>query len=163
MSKAQVVNEMAANGYRFAGEYDGLPWQHAMAFERDENFRKQERRERAGLQMALGLERALAAGDLVSLAGFYAEEVTVLPGSELLKTKWGGAEGDRTAGARVAHSPRRGARRSPHRATRRRAGQSGRDRRARARQRGRQARRHRRRCSGAFRTPLTWGGQILQF
>ena len=33
MSKAQVVREMAANGFRLADETDALPWQHAMAFE----------------------------------------------------------------------------------------------------------------------------------
>lgn len=33
MSKAQVIREMAANGFRLADETDSLPWQHAMAFE----------------------------------------------------------------------------------------------------------------------------------
>lgn len=33
MSKAQVVREMAANGFRLQAETDGLPWQHVMAFE----------------------------------------------------------------------------------------------------------------------------------
>jgi len=32
MSKAQVIREMAANGYSLTRETDSLPWQHAMAF-----------------------------------------------------------------------------------------------------------------------------------
>ena len=32
MTKAQVVREMAANGFELARETDALPWQHAMAF-----------------------------------------------------------------------------------------------------------------------------------
>ncbi len=32
MSKAQVIREMAANGFRLVKETDSLPWQHAMAF-----------------------------------------------------------------------------------------------------------------------------------
>ena len=33
MTKAQVIREMAANGFRLNDETDALPWQHAMAFE----------------------------------------------------------------------------------------------------------------------------------
>jgi len=33
MSKAQVIREMAANGFRLQDETDELPWQHVMAFE----------------------------------------------------------------------------------------------------------------------------------
>ena len=32
MSKAQVVREMATHGFALAEQFDGLPWQHAMAF-----------------------------------------------------------------------------------------------------------------------------------
>ncbi|MEO6597458.1 MAG: methyltransferase domain-containing protein [Planctomycetota bacterium] len=32
MSKAQVVREMATHGFALVAEFDGLPWQHAMAF-----------------------------------------------------------------------------------------------------------------------------------
>lgn len=32
MGKAQIVREMAEHGFALAGEFDGLPWQHAMAF-----------------------------------------------------------------------------------------------------------------------------------
>lgn len=32
MTKAQVVREMAAHGFALADAFDGLPWQHAMAF-----------------------------------------------------------------------------------------------------------------------------------
>lgn len=33
MTKAQMIAEMAANGFRLAAETNDLPWQHAMAFE----------------------------------------------------------------------------------------------------------------------------------
>lgn len=33
MSKAQINKELAANGYKLAREYDGLPWQHMMWFQ----------------------------------------------------------------------------------------------------------------------------------
>jgi ubiquinone/menaquinone biosynthesis C-methylase UbiE len=36
MSKQQVNKELTANGYRLAKEYDDLPWQHMMFFERDD-------------------------------------------------------------------------------------------------------------------------------
>ncbi|MBK8095515.1 MAG: methyltransferase domain-containing protein [Planctomycetes bacterium] len=32
MDRAQVVREMAAHGFRLTASFDGLPWQHAMAF-----------------------------------------------------------------------------------------------------------------------------------
>ncbi|QDV26166.1 class I SAM-dependent methyltransferase [Aureliella helgolandensis] len=35
MSKRQIVKEYSANGLRVARQYDGLPWQHLMFFERD--------------------------------------------------------------------------------------------------------------------------------
>ncbi|MBZ0257602.1 class I SAM-dependent methyltransferase [bacterium] len=34
MSKRQILKEYAANGFQLAGEYDGLPWQHLMFFQR---------------------------------------------------------------------------------------------------------------------------------
>lgn len=33
MSKAQINKELAANGYKLAKEFDGLPWQHMMWFQ----------------------------------------------------------------------------------------------------------------------------------
>ena len=39
MSKVQVMKEIPANGFKLAGEFDGLPWQHVMFFERDEDWR----------------------------------------------------------------------------------------------------------------------------
>ena len=35
MSKKQILKEYAANGFRLAKQYDGLPWQHLMFFEKD--------------------------------------------------------------------------------------------------------------------------------
>lgn len=35
MSKQQILKEYAANGFRLAKQYDGLPWQHLMFFEKD--------------------------------------------------------------------------------------------------------------------------------
>ena len=35
MSKKQVLLELEPNGFRLAREYDGLPWQHMMFFQRD--------------------------------------------------------------------------------------------------------------------------------
>ncbi len=42
MSKAQIMTELPANGLRLAKEFDRLPWQHMMFFERDETFRGSE-------------------------------------------------------------------------------------------------------------------------
>ncbi len=36
MSKAQILKELVPNGFRLDGELDDLPWQHAMAFVRDD-------------------------------------------------------------------------------------------------------------------------------
>ncbi len=38
MSKKQILKEYAANGFRLAKQYDGLPWQHLMFFEKDPNW-----------------------------------------------------------------------------------------------------------------------------
>jgi len=36
MSKAQILREIVPNGFRLASQFDGLPWQHLMAFHRDD-------------------------------------------------------------------------------------------------------------------------------
>jgi hypothetical protein len=36
MSKAQIMKELPANGFKLVEEFDKLPWQHLMFFERDE-------------------------------------------------------------------------------------------------------------------------------
>ncbi len=36
MSKKQIMKEVPPNGYKLVKEYDKLPWQHVMFFERDE-------------------------------------------------------------------------------------------------------------------------------
>lgn len=38
MSKAQILKEFPANGFRLVKEFDRLPWQHLMFFGRDEGF-----------------------------------------------------------------------------------------------------------------------------
>lgn len=38
MSKAQIMKEFPANGFKLVEEYDRLPWQHMMFFQRDEAF-----------------------------------------------------------------------------------------------------------------------------
>lgn len=39
MSKRQILKEYAANGFQLAKQYDGLPWQHLMFFEKDPTWR----------------------------------------------------------------------------------------------------------------------------
>ena len=103
MTKAQMIQELASNGFRFAEESDELPWQHVLAFERLESEEDLKQPEQwAARQVAEGLWRAWRAGDTQTLSGFYAEQVQVLPGSELLKEQHGGEPGDRTNGARMA-------------------------------------------------------------
>jgi hypothetical protein len=36
MSKEQILKEIPPSGFRLAGEFDKLPWQHLMFFERDD-------------------------------------------------------------------------------------------------------------------------------
>jgi SAM-dependent methyltransferase len=36
MSKAQIMKELPPNGFRLSGQFDGLPWQHVMFFQRDD-------------------------------------------------------------------------------------------------------------------------------
>lgn len=38
MTKAQILKEYAANGFKVAIEYDRLPWQHLMFMQRDESW-----------------------------------------------------------------------------------------------------------------------------
>lgn len=37
MSKEQILKELPPNGFKLVREFDGLPWQHAMWFARDES------------------------------------------------------------------------------------------------------------------------------
>ena len=39
MSKAQINKEIPANGFKLVEQYDDLPWQHVMFFERDDDWR----------------------------------------------------------------------------------------------------------------------------
>jgi ubiquinone/menaquinone biosynthesis C-methylase UbiE len=39
MSKRQILREYKANGFRLAKQYDKLPWQHMMFFEKDPDWR----------------------------------------------------------------------------------------------------------------------------
>ena len=36
MSKEQILKELPPNGFKLVQEFDGLPWQHVMWFEKDE-------------------------------------------------------------------------------------------------------------------------------
>ncbi len=38
MSKRQIMKEYRANGFKLAKQFDGLPWQHLMFFERDTDW-----------------------------------------------------------------------------------------------------------------------------
>ncbi|MEZ6136687.1 MAG: methyltransferase domain-containing protein [Pirellulaceae bacterium] len=39
MNKKQILREYRANGFRLVKQYDGLPWQHLMFFERDPDWK----------------------------------------------------------------------------------------------------------------------------
>jgi len=39
MTKAQILKELPANGFKLAKEFDGLPWQHLMFFGKDEEWK----------------------------------------------------------------------------------------------------------------------------
>jgi len=39
MSKAQINKEIPANGFKLVEQYDDLPWQHVMFFERDDTWK----------------------------------------------------------------------------------------------------------------------------
>ncbi len=38
MSKAQIMKEFPANGFKLSSQFDGLPWQHLMFFARDDDW-----------------------------------------------------------------------------------------------------------------------------
>ena len=38
MSKRQILKELAPNGFKLVGQFDGLPWQHVMFFSRDNTW-----------------------------------------------------------------------------------------------------------------------------
>lgn len=38
MSKKQIMREYRGNGFKLAKQYDGLPWQHMMFFEKDPDW-----------------------------------------------------------------------------------------------------------------------------
>ena len=40
MSKAQINKEIPANGFKLVDQYDDLPWQHVMFFERDDSWKR---------------------------------------------------------------------------------------------------------------------------
>ena len=40
MSKAQIMKEIPANGFKLVEQYDDLPWQHLMFFERDDAWKR---------------------------------------------------------------------------------------------------------------------------
>jgi len=37
MTKAQIMKEWPANGFKLGGQFDKLPWQHVMFFGRDDD------------------------------------------------------------------------------------------------------------------------------
>jgi len=39
MSKAQILKEIPPNGFKLVEQFDGLPWQHVMFFERDDDWK----------------------------------------------------------------------------------------------------------------------------
>lgn len=71
MSKAQVIRELAANGFEWADEYDGLPWQHVLSFtptkERGQRFEYG--------QVSSAFWRSVAAGRSDEVKAFLAPEV----------------------------------------------------------------------------------------
>jgi len=85
MSKAQQILELAANGLSLERAFDGLPWQHLMAFGVDPDWSDEQSPEEhalhAGRAVAVGLLGTLRARDALSLPGFFAPEVLVAAGS----------------------------------------------------------------------------------
>ena len=45
MSKEQIMKEFPPNGFKLVEEFDKLPWQHLMFFQRDDAVDRQERGE----------------------------------------------------------------------------------------------------------------------
>jgi len=39
MSKDQILKELLPNGFKLVGQFDGLPWQHVMFFQRDDSVK----------------------------------------------------------------------------------------------------------------------------
>jgi hypothetical protein len=39
MNKVQILKEYEANGFRIASQFDKLPWQHMMFFEKDPDWK----------------------------------------------------------------------------------------------------------------------------
>lgn len=78
MSKAQVLLELAYNGFRLESEYDGLPRQHLLFFQVQAGpyagFDPLQRRRWAGEAFAAGAARAWLADDGMSLRGFLNEK-----------------------------------------------------------------------------------------
>lgn len=78
MSKAQILAEMAANGFRLAAETDELPWQHAMAFEPVDETKLEGTRPRFEAEvMVKGFLDAVVQGDPRVVAPFLAEVVAL--------------------------------------------------------------------------------------
>lgn len=83
MSKAQMITEMSANGFRFAREFDGLPWQHLMLFEVDPEYpRKEGQLEAERDAAARGVFRAWRNADVLSFAGFGTDSILVHTAAE---------------------------------------------------------------------------------
>ena len=40
MNKIQILKEYEANGFRIASQFDKLPWQHMMFFEKDPDWKQ---------------------------------------------------------------------------------------------------------------------------
>ncbi len=72
MSKAQIVREMAAGGFRWTRGYDGLPWQHAMTFTVADPIAEEQ-------EVAHAFWRAVRAGDAPAAGGFLAPRVSTDP------------------------------------------------------------------------------------
>ncbi len=80
MSKAQIICEMAENGLFLVDSFDGLPWQHALAFGRVD-----EPGPRAAARAVLdGFQSALAGGDARIVEPYFAASVDT-GGSEPLR------------------------------------------------------------------------------
>lgn len=97
MTKAQVVNEMAALGFACVEEFDGLPWQHVLAFEAAdvEPFGGVATGSHAAREVGLGALRSRVRGDAAGLAAYLDEGFVALPDEPLDAAGWlERAEGD---------------------------------------------------------------------
>ncbi len=89
MTKAQVVREMAAHGFELAAQFDGLPWQHALAFTAAPDDARL-----APRQLLRAFAAARAAGDARIVAPFVAADADAtalppLPGSARIELRAG--------------------------------------------------------------------------